>query len=238
MSAVLVAVILVGLRILRDRPTRGMEGDATATDVVMEPARLDVRVAAVVVAAFFVTAGGLYFATDYILYMQSSVDHTYSVSIDASTNDTYSIMCPIPCDRDGSIYDRFIEEIEVVDGSADLEQIDTDHGYALKILAKGDVRIEWKASWEIDGEMFLNLTMTRELSESEAAEDDNDEITAESWIYSNVNGTSVVLQHQVKIDRATIGFFACMTGHTHSMIAMTGGEGWETVGTEYGTYET
>ena len=187
--------------------------------------RNNIRMAVVLVVAILVTAYALAFVKDYISDSESWIRHSYSVSIDALTTDAYTVMCPVPCDSDGTVYEGFLDELEVVDGVAVLTLLDTEHGQALRIQGQGDLELEWSASWSIDGERFWKMTMT----------EGSEEETATSWVYSDNEGMIVELDHSSRYKE--MGRLFSSEGETYYRFTVEPeGVGWETVGVEFGEW--
>lgn len=191
--------------------------------------RNNIRMAVILVVAVLVTAGTLALVKDYIYDSESWIEHSYSVSIDALTTDAYWVMCPVPCDSDGAIYEGFLDELEVVDGTAVLTLLDTEHGRALVIQGQGDLELEWNASYtsgSIDGEKLQTMTMTENL----------DWDTATSWVYSDSGGISIEIHRTSSWREMVSGGIPSGGLAGYVLTTEPEGAGWETVVAERGLY--
>lgn len=195
--------------------------------------RNNIRMAVVLVAAVLVTAGTLVLVRDYIYDSESWIDHSYSVSIDALTTDAYTVMCPVPCDDDGTVYEGFLDELEVADGTAVIALLDTEHGRALRVQGQGDLELIWSASWSVDGEWFRNMTMTEEYDGSAQVFDTSEEVTATSWVYSDRSGVTVNLHFSAMRNEVTDPRISSIGGPEYGFTAEVESVGWDLAGVEY-----
>ena len=91
--------------------------------------------------------------------------HSYEVSIKSNSTTAFTILCPIPLDKNNEPYPNFLDEVQVTEGNATTMLIGTESGNSstadtyLAVIGTGDVRIEWGASWSVkSGNMYLNLS--------------------------------------------------------------------------------
>ncbi|MCU0860173.1 MAG: hypothetical protein MUE55_06280 [Thermoplasmata archaeon] len=231
--AVLALTAVVAFRLFRSEPRGDMEGSMTEGTAVMEREPITKRMAAVAIALFLVTAVGLVAATDVYIQMSSHYVHDYRVTIEPGTEEPFLMMCPIPCDLKGVPYEGLLDDLVVLNGSADLEIIDTEHGPALKVDGVGEVELEWTAVWSGDEGRFPNLTMTRELDDDVDVDAWNYTANEESWVYSDSPGTVVELSFSSEYHRKitlTLGDSGEDVFHFSGILDLTG---WATVGTEH-----
>jgi len=229
--AVSMVLVVVVLRMMRDRPASGMEGGTPSVEWTDVPVKTDLHMAAAVVVVFLVTAGVLVGGSNYMYELDSAVDYSYEVTIEPSSNDTFTVICPVPCKADGTVCEEFLDEVAIIEGVGYISRTETEHGSAISILASGTVRIEWTDSWSIDGARYPNMTMTCEIDPYYDGE--YPEVTAESWIYSNMNGTRVHLDYSMWAHSAGPGMFNPASGPYYEFDIVTDGRGWDTAGVEY-----
>lgn len=231
------AIVSAGLfRMFRSEPRGNMEGSMTEGLALVERERITKRMAAVAVGLFLVTAVGLTAATDVYLRMSSHDIHDYRVTVEAATDEPFVVMCPIPCTLKGILYENLLDNLVILNGSAELEVLDTEHGPALRIEGAGDVQLEWTAVWPTDEGRFPNITMTRELDNETEVEAWDYNANAESWVFSDTAGVYVQLRYSSAYDRQLTITFGDIGADTFMFTSVLDAPGWSTVGTEHSGY--
>ncbi len=228
MTAVL-TLIVSAYSLSRKRDTEGPEAEIAAFDDPRALRRHNARMGAAIIAAVLVTCGVLAVVQDGYYHSQSSISHLYEVTVIGPENETYTVMCPIPIDRDGGYYEAFVEETAVREGSAGIALVETEHGPALRITGQGAIGLEWSASWYIDGERFLNLSMTEGLDWADYGEGAD----AWSWIYADRAGVSIELHHRFSLTERSTWAFASYAAYDYDLTAQPETDGWHSAGVEY-----
>ncbi len=233
------AIVSAGLfRMFRSEPRGNMEGSITEGLALVERERITKRMAAVAIGLFLVTAVGLTAATDVFLRMESHDTHDYRVTIEAATDEPFVVMCPIPCSLKGIPYGNLLDHLVVLNGSAELDVLDTERGPALRIEGTEDVQLEWTEIWSSDRGRFPNLTMTRQLENETEVESWNYTANEESWVFSDTAGVYVQLRYSSAYDRRLTITFGDSSADIFVFSAVLEQPGWSIVGTEHAQWMT
>lgn len=75
------------------------------------------------------------------------VSHSYSVDIDATNDETYELLFPVPTNSSGELRKAFSHDVKVLRGEVTISVVSSERGPALMIKGRGDANISWTDRW-------------------------------------------------------------------------------------------